>query len=64
MYFARLILYLMLFECRPIPQWFRLKTDTTIQVRDLVSFCQREHISEAVVICSITPNAVIGDAQN
>ena len=61
--FAGLILFLMLFGCRPIPQWFRLKTDTKIQVRDLVSFCQREHISEAV-ICSIMPNAVIGDARN
>jgi hypothetical protein len=49
-YFAGSILFLMLFECRPIPQWFRLKTDTKIQVRDLVSSCQREHISEAVIL--------------
>ena len=41
----------MFFERRPIPQWFRLKTDTKIQVRGLVvSSCQREHVSEAVIV--------------
>ena len=50
MYFAGFDLFLMSSQRRPIPQWFRLKTDTKIQVRGLVSSCQREHVSKAIIV--------------
>jgi len=55
-----------MFERSPIPQWFRLKTDTKIQVRCLAFSWQRKSVSEADIDreCSTTPNAVTGDARN
>jgi hypothetical protein len=48
------------FVARPIPQWFRLKSDTKIQVRICV-----ESVGERnSYLCSTTPSAVTGDAQS
>lgn len=56
----------------PIPQWFRLKSDTKIQVHSALSrytYCHKQLINACLPpfsfsLNSITPSAVTGDVQN
>ena len=49
---------------RPIPQWFRLKTDTKIQVRLVDRGTTLPEFLTMLPTCSITPSAVTGGAPN
>jgi hypothetical protein len=50
---------------RPIPQWFRLKSDTKIQVRLILNPSTKYlDILMPFLLCSTMPNAAIGDEQS